>query len=138
MRTIAFATLTVLAALACTVLSAFVWWERPHLTLTRENAHRFVAHTELLSNYPSDIGLVELREAASGKLLWRGAPEGEMTQVHSLAFQLGVNDPDPVVFSGRFRKAPAYRLEAGVIYAVRLCAPTRIPMCRSRTFAFDR
>ena len=138
MRTIAFATLTVVAALICTVLSACVWWERPHLTLTRESAHRFVAHTELLSDYPSDIGLVEVREAASGKLLWRGAPEGEMAKVHRLTFQLGMNDPDPAVFFGRFRKAPAYRLDAGVTYVVRVCAPTRIPLCRSRTFAFDR
>ncbi len=140
MRTIALAVLGSLTLLACLITAGLVWWEWPNVSVEDRGDH-IVVHTELMRDYPSDIGQFEIAEATSGRVVWDGRPEGRMVQVHRLAFEVGANDSTPAVFWGRFRDsggadAKTFRLERGVRYVVKVCTPTFVPLCESQTFVF--
>lgn len=142
MRYIALAVLGSLVLLAGLVAAGLVWWEWPNVSI-REQGHSVVVHTELMHDYPSDVGQFRITEAESGRVIWDGRPEDRMVQIHSLTFNVGENDSRPAVFGGRFRdvgagEAKTFRLEEGVRYLVKVCTPTVFPLCETQSFAFQR
>ncbi|WP_458232276.1 hypothetical protein [Roseateles sp. P5_E8] len=142
MRTIAFAALASLLVFACAIAAGYLWWAQPTVSIERQGVRSVVVHTELLGDYPSNVGSIQIKEAASEKTVWSALPEGEMVQIHSFVLRAGTNDWRPSVFWGRFRpastgEAATFSLDSGVRYIVRVCAPTVFPLCRSETFVFD-
>jgi len=140
MRTIILAVLGSLTLLVTAGLVGYCWWKWPNLSVENLGSH-VVVHTELLAEYPSNISLIEVTEAASEKSVWRVTAEGEMVQMHSFALKVGANEASPPVFWGRFRNpgegaARTFRLDAGVAYVIRVCASTAVPLCNSKTFQF--
>lgn len=135
--------LAIAATLLCISLMAFglyVWWLLPNVSLERQGTTAVRVHTEVLGEYPTDIGLIEIRELSSARVVWLAVPEGRMVQVHSLSLKVGSNTAEPDVFWGKVRRGdagqgPSFNLDAGTAYAIKVCAPSVLPLCRTRNFS---
>ncbi len=139
---VALSMLSILTVLVGGWAVGYWWWMRPAVSIEHEGT-RVVVHTELLGEYPSEVARVEVIDANSARTLWTGLPEGDEVQIHSLTLRAGMNDSRPDVFWGRFRapaagETPTFRLEPSTAYIVKVCAPAIIPLCQSKSFAFDR
>src|SRR5688500_13670220 len=95
-------------------------------------------HCESLGEYPSSVGVVELIDTASGRMIWRIEPEGDVFQLHNFSLRPGSNAASiPVSWGVARRVIPAgetFGLETGRSYRVNVCAPNGLKRCGSADF----
>lgn len=126
-----------IAILLLPVLFAYVYFVTPSVYV--ETSARGVSiHCEVLRDYPSDIGRIEIREMASGMVVWSVRAQGSKFQLHKFDLTRGWNADTLQPSFGRFdtdvpRRGPFY-LRPGTGYQASICSSAPLSICRTASF----
>jgi hypothetical protein len=83
------------------ILIAYAYFSTPSV-YAESSAHGVTIHCEVLHDYPSDVGQIEITEATTGKVVWSVKAEGEIFQLHKLNLTRGWNVEMLRPYSGQF------------------------------------
>lgn len=124
----------------CVILIGAVGWLTRGLPLyIVVDGSRATAHMELLGEYPSDVGVIELREVDSAQVIWRVVADKEKLQLHQVAFAAGQNAARLAISWGQARTeipgdSSEFMLVAGTEYQLRICPSSSWRRCAVETF----
>jgi hypothetical protein len=101
----------------------------PAVTVREEPGGVFI-DTQLLGEYPSHIGKVEVKDLSDNQVVWRVRPDRDLFQAHGFHLSPGPNRAAPDIFWGRVvalvpDQGGTFTLKAGTMYEVSVCAPGR-------------
>lgn len=120
------------------VLIAYVYFCTPSV-YAESSAHGATIHCEVLHDYPSDVGRIEIAETASEKVVWSVEAQAESFQLHKFNLTRGWNVGTLQPYSGQFvtsvpQRGPFY-LRSGTGYRVSICSSGWFSICRKARFS---
>jgi hypothetical protein len=98
-------------------------------------------HCEVLHDYASNVGRIEITEAKSGQPVWLIKAGEDSLKLYSFLLKLGRNMDTLQPSDGRFQtvipvQGPFY-LKSGVAYRASVCSSDWFSICRTTMFTMD-
>jgi hypothetical protein len=129
-----------MAILLVPVLFAYVYFVTPSV-YAEASARGVTIHCEVLHDYPSDVGRIDIQETATGMVVWSVKARGSKFQLHTFDLTRGWNADTLRPSFGQFdpdipRRGPFY-LRPRTGYQASICSPPPFSICRVASFTLQ-
>jgi hypothetical protein len=123
---------------ATLILIAYVYFSRP-VVFAEPSAKGVAVHCEVLHDYPSDVGRIEIIEEKSGQTVWLVKAREDELKLHSFELTRGRNAGTLQPSDGQFQtvmpEQGSFYLKQGVSYRASVCSSGWVSICRTARFS---
>jgi hypothetical protein len=120
------------------ILVAYTYFSRP-IVFSARSAKGVIIHCEVLHDYPSDVGRIEIIEEKSGQTVWLVKARNDELKLHSFELTRGRNAGTLQPSDGQFQvvipEQGSFYLKPGVSYRTSVCSSGWFSVCRTATFS---